>query len=156
MLSSSSSAGKAGAGGVGGRADAPADRLLWPFDFRGRIEPVHPFDFFFFLSFLLLFFVLVDTSSDTSPAESEPCSDAEPTETALGVELDELELEGRDLTGEPDAVKDSRPKNDQRLKVLDGLGVVGVTAAASATSKSAGIEFRRFGDVLVEFRPTGS
>lgn len=152
--SSSSSAGKAGAGGVGGRAAVSAERLLWPFDLRGRMDPVQPFDFFlFFLFFFLEAFA--DTSSLTSAADSEPCSEEEPTETALGVELDELELEGRDLTGELEVVKESRPKKDQRLKLLEGLGVVGVTADASARSRRAGIELRRFGDAF-ESRPTGS
>jgi hypothetical protein len=141
-VSLSSSAEKAGAGGVGGRTGS-AERL--PFDLRGRMEPVQPLDFFLFFLFFLLAFA--GTSSPMSTADSEPCSE-EPTETALGVELEELELDGRDLMGELDVVNESRPKKDQRLKVLEGLGVAGVASAASATFRRVGIELRRFGDAL--------
>jgi hypothetical protein len=79
--------------------------------------------------------------------DSEPCSD-EPTDTALEVDSSELALCGRVLVGEFDA-NASKPKNDQRLDVFVGLGVGDVTGADTlAISMSAGIEFRRLGDVV--------
>lgn len=59
-------------------------------------------------------------------------------------ESEELELIGRDLV---DVLEG--PKNDQRFGVLVGLGSAGPTVAGSPTPISAGIEFRRLGDVFI-------
>ena len=59
-------------------------------------------------------------------------------------ESEELELMGRDLV---DVLEG--PKNDQRFGVLVGLGSAGPAVADSPTPISAGIEFRRLGDVFV-------
>lgn len=64
-------------------------------------------------------------------------------------ESEELELMRRDLVAVPDGPKDSSPKNDQRFGVLVGLGSAGPVVAGSPTPISAGMEFRRLGDVFV-------
>lgn len=117
--------------------------LLWPFGLRGRMTPAQPLTFFFF--FLPFFFFSFAGAADSN-GESEPCSDEEPADTARGVESVELELQGRAFVGDPDPAKGSKPKNDQRLDLV-GLGVGGVSAAASATSSRAGMELRRRGEM---------
>jgi hypothetical protein len=143
IKASLSSGATAEAGGVRGRSGASGAFLF--LDLRGKMEPVQPFDLPFFFLLFLLDFDLALVSSVTSTADSEPCSEEEPAEVARGLEPDELELDGRALTGELVA-KASSPKKDQRLGVFEGLGVGGATLEASGISKSAGIEFRRLGD----------
>lgn len=120
------------------------DRLLWPFVLRGKITPAQPLTFFFLPFFPL--FLCLGVASTGSDGESEPCSEEEPADTARGVDSVELELQGRALVGDPDPAKGSKPKNDQRLDDLVGLGVGEATADVSATSSNAGIELRRLGE----------
>lgn len=69
-------------------------------------------------------------------------SEFEDSCTALGVESDELELVGRAFVGDPE------PKKDQRLDAFVGLGVAEFIVVAWLKSNKAGIEFRRFGDMV--------
>lgn len=111
----------------------------------GRMEPAQPLtvsvlDF----RFLLLRFVLEVSAA----SESEPLSEDD-TVCMREAESEELELIGRDRVDVFEGPNDSRPKNDQRFDALVGLGGEGLTAVDSATPTSAGIEFRRRGEVFV-------
>jgi len=105
--------------------------------------------FFFCFCFLSLRLFLPEVDSLVSPTDSEPCSEEEPTEASLDMDSFELTLCGRFLIGELEA-KASNPKKDQRLGVLEGLGVGSPKLdGTSGMSTKAGIELRRLGDNFV-------
>lgn len=89
--SSSSSGGTTAAGGVGGRSET-FPRLDCPLGFRGRIDPAQAEARFFFFCFFSLRLFLPDVDSLVSPTDSEPCSEDDPTDTALVIESSEQAL----------------------------------------------------------------
>lgn len=80
-------------------------------------------------------------------ADSEISSDGRPPRL-IGLEAlsEELELCARARVGVPAAARASKPKKDQRLGVLVGLGVAGEVGLGTGKPANNGVEFRLRGD----------
>lgn len=131
-------------GGVGGRTSLGLRRRFSLLFLMGRMAPAQPLTVWA-RDFLFFFFCF--RSEGSALSDSDPRSDDE-TVWAREAESEELELMGRDFVDMFEGPNVSSPKNDHRFGALVGLGNAGPAANGSPTLMSAGIEFRRLGDVF--------
>lgn len=130
---------------MGGRTALGLHLRFSPLPLMGKIAPAQPLtvrvrDF-------LLFFLCFDFEG-LAASESDSRSEDE-TVWVRETESEELELIGRVLDDMLEGPKVSSPKKDHRFEALAGLGNAESAIEGSVAPISAGMEFRRLGDVFV-------